>query len=267
MNPERVWFRGLPQGGARVERLRLAFPHLPEGLDELRILFASDIHAGFTFPEEAQARLIGQIAALAPDLILWGGDFAESKKDARRLFEKIGGLKPRFGMAAVPGNNDRRAFQGAMDEFAGMAGRAGVKLLINDIWAPRCGVMTVCGLDEDYYGAPDASILDGVKRESALTVLLSHSPAHLEKLLSGRVPPDLILAGHTHGGQMRLLGRSPYDLGFDHVRRGQRFFAARGVRREGDTFLVVSGGLGSSRIPLRLNCPPEIQWIALKRNA
>jgi predicted MPP superfamily phosphohydrolase len=260
-----VWFRGLPEGGARVERIQLAFPRLTEGLDGLRILFASDVHAGFTFPEEAQKRLIAQIAALAPDMVLWGGDFAESREDAQRLFEKIGGLKPRFGMAGVAGNNDRRAFRGTMGEFSGLAERAGVHMLINGRWAPPCSGMTVCGLDEDYYGAPNASILDGLERKNALTVLLSHSPAPLEALLSGKVPPDLTLAGHTHGGQARLFGLSPYDLGFDHVRRGQRFFTARGVKREGDGFLVVSGGLGSSRVPLRLNCPPEIQLITLAR--
>jgi predicted MPP superfamily phosphohydrolase len=64
---------------------------------------------------------------------------------------------------------------------------------------------------------------------------------------------------------MRLFGRTLYDLGFDHVRRGQRFFTVRGVKREDDAVLVVSAGLGSSRIPLRLNCPPEIHLITLSR--
>ena len=79
-------------------------------------------------------------------------------------------------------------------------------------------------------------------------------------------PPDLILSGHTHGGQVRLLGLTPYDFLYDGVPpRGQRFFTVRGVRREGDSVLVVSGGLGSSKLPLRINCPPEMQMITLRR--
>jgi len=63
---------------------------------------------------------------------------------------------------------------------------------------------------------------------------------------------------------VRLFGRTLYDFRFDRVRPGgQRFFITRGVRREGDAVLVVSGGLGSSRLPLRINCPPELQLLTL----
>ncbi len=263
MKAEQVWFRGLPPEGAKVERLKLTFPRLPEALDGARILFVSDVHAGFTFPAEGQRRLIAQIASLEPDMVLWGGDFAETRRGAGALFEKIGALAPPLGMAGVVGNNDRRAFRGAMEELRGLAERAGVRLLVNGRWTPLSGLI-VLGLDEDYYGMPDASILSG-DREAALRILLSHSPVPLEALLEGAPAPDLILCGHTHGGQIRLWGRTLYDLGFDRVRRGQRLFAARGVVREAGTVAVVSAGLGSSRIPLRLFCPPEIQLITLSK--
>ena len=268
MNPEKLWFRGLPEGGALVERLDLAFPRLPEGLCGLRMLFASDIHAGFTFPEAAQQKLIRQIEALAPDMILWGGDFAETRRDAERFMEKVAHLKPPMGMAGVAGNNDRRAFRGSMDEFARLLERAGVNLLINSRWARPVpgGKLTLLGLDEDYYGTPDASILErreGGREGGELTILLSHSPAPLERLIGENAPPDLILAGHTHGGQMRLGRLTLYSFGFDYVRSGQRFFTARGLKREAGAALVVSGGLGSSKLPLRVNCPPEMQLITL----
>ncbi len=260
MRAERVWFRGLPPEGARVERLNLAFSRLPPALSGARLLFVSDVHAGFTFPELAQRRLIAQIEALEPDMILWGGDFAETRRGAEALFEKIGGLAPRLGMAGVVGNNDRRAFRGAMDGLCALAERAGVRLLINGEWTPAEG-LTILGLDEDYYGTPDAATLAG--GEGAWRILLSHSPVPLEALLGGAPVPELILCGHTHGGQMRLGGRTLYDLGFEGVRRGQRFFTVRGVLREEGAVVVVSAGLGSSKIPIRLYCPPEIQLITL----
>lgn len=270
MNPEKLWFRGLPESGALVERLDITFPRLPEGLRGLRVLFASDVHAGFTFPEAAQEKLIRQIESLAPDMILWGGDFAETRRDAAGLMEKIARLKPPAGMAGVMGNNDRRAFGGSMGEFARLAERAGVRILVNGRWVSPVsgGELTILGLDEDYYGSPDASILDrredgGGQAGTEFSILLSHSPAPLERLIGTRTPPDLILAGHTHGGQMRLCGLTIYSFGFDRVRPRQRYFATRGVRREAGAALVVSGGLGSSKIPLRIHCPPEVQLITL----
>ncbi len=268
MIPEHVWFRGLPEGGAKVERLSLGFDRLPEGLSGLRILFVSDVHAGYTFPEAAQRRLIDQIEGISPDVILWGGDFAETKEDARRLFGQIARLKPRLGMAGVAGNNDRRAFRGSMDDFRQLAERAGIKILINErrtIPAPS-GELTILGLDEDFYGSPDPSILGEKGREAGISILLSHSPAPLEQLLNGRTPPDLILCGHTHGGQVRAGGLTLYSLGYEGVRSRQRFFTVRGLVREGGSMLVVSGGLGSSKFPLRINCPPEMQLITLLRD-
>lgn len=261
----RIWLRGLPRGGARVERLNLPVAGLPKGLSGARVLFVSDVHAGFTFPEAAVDRLVRQIESLAPDVILWGGDFAETRAHAAALFKKIARLRPKLGMAGVVGNNDRRAFSGALDAFIEMASEAGVRVLVNGRWTLPVdgGALTILGLDEDYLGSPDASILAEDRREGEVAILLSHSPAPLEALLRGARPPELILCGHTHGGQVRLMGRTLYDFGYDSVRPGQRFFTVRGVRREGGATVVVSGGLGSSRIPLRINCPPEIQLIAL----
>ncbi len=261
----RIWLRGLPPEGARVERLNLPVAGLPKGLSGARILFVSDVHAGFTFPEAAVARLMKQLENLAPDLILWGGDFAETRSHAARLFEKIARLRPPMGMVGVVGNNDRRAFSGSMHVFEDMASKAGVRILINGRWTLPVdgGTLTVLGLDEDYLGSPDAGILAKSRREGEMEILLSHSPAPLDALLRGARPPQLILCGHTHGGQVCLMGRTLYDFGFDGVCPNQRFFTVRGVRREEDATVLVSGGLGSSRIPLRINCSPEIQLITL----
>lgn len=272
MNPDKIWFGGLPEGGAVVERLDLAFSRLPEGLEGMRILFASDVHAGFTFPEAAQERLVRQIEALAPDMILWGGDFAETRRDAEILLEKIARLKPPMGMAGVVGNNDRRAFQGAMEDFERLLEHAGVRLLLNNRWARLVpgGELILLGVDEDYFGSPDPSILDRRGRRDGhagggLTILLSHSPAPLDALIGSLAPPDLILAGHTHGGQIRLGGLTLYSFGYDRLRRRQRFFAIQGLKREAGAVLVVSGGLGSSKLPLRIHCPPEMQLITLHK--
>lgn len=261
----KIWLRGLPRSGARLERLTIPVAGIPGGLVGARIAFVSDVHAGFTFPEAAIERLVWQLEGLAPDMILWGGDFAETRAHAAGLFKKIARLKPILGMAGVVGNNDRRAFSGALDAFVEMALDAGVRILINGRWTVPVdgGALTILGLDEDYLGSPDAGLLARPRQEGEVEVLLSHSPAPLEATLRGVRPPELILCGHTHGGQVRLMGRTLYDFGFDKVRPDQKFFTVRGIRRDEGATVVVSGGLGSSRIPLRINCPPEIQIITL----
>lgn len=267
MNPERLWLLGLPEGGAKVERMRLAVARLPEGLLGARILFLADVHAGFSFPDAAVERLIGQIAGLVPDMILWGGDFAETRRDAERLFQAAGRLTPRLGMAAVVGNNDRRVFRDSLSPLRSLSERAGIRLLVNERWTIPVsgGGLTILGLDENYYGTPDASILNGARGREP-EILLAHSPAPLEKLLAGKALPDLILCGHTHGGQVRLMNLTPYNFFFDGVKPfGQRFFTARGVVREDGATVVVTAGLGSSKIPIRINCPPEMQLITLEK--
>lgn len=64
---------------------------------------------------------------------------------------------------------------------------------------------------------------------------------------------------------MRIFGLSLYSFGYDRARRRQRFFAVRGLKREAGVVLMVSGGLGSSKIPLRIHCPPEMQLITLHK--
>jgi predicted MPP superfamily phosphohydrolase len=269
MNPARIWFRGLPPQGARVERLEFEFERLPRGLWGARILYISDIHLGVSFPERALDALIGQARALSPDMILWGGDFAEKRSLQKLFFEKIGILRPPLGMAAVIGNNDRRCFMRDAEKLGALAEGAGVRLLINGRWTQPLpeGALTIVGLDEDYYGHPDPAALAQQRQAGEFVVLMSHSPRPLDGVFSDvrAQIPDLILCGHTHGGQVRILGLTPYHFYYERVRLGQPFFLVRGAARQRGAALVVSGGLGSSKLPLRINCPPEMQLITLRR--
>jgi hypothetical protein len=98
------------------------------------------------------------------------------------------------------------------------------------------------------------------KAPKSIRIILSHQPDNARHLES--VEPDLILSGHTHGGQICLPGGRPI---LTHDSLPRRF--ASGAHRFGPTWLVVSRGLGYSTIPARLFCPPEIVEIKLTRHA
>ena len=113
------------------------------------------------------------------------------------------------------------------------------------------------GMDEYRYGKPDGKGL--FSEDDGYRILLSHYPI----LPDCACPPDLMLSGHTHGGQFNLLGLTPYAIGFERI--GRLGYLApvmvSGFERFGRTALLVGKGIGASRIPLRVGVRPEIYRI------
>ncbi|MCQ2437587.1 MAG: hypothetical protein MJ099_04250, partial [Clostridia bacterium] len=93
------------------------------------------------------------------------------------------------------------------------------------------------------------------------SVLLSHYP-----ILPKHCSPNLMLSGHTHGGQFNCLGLTPYSIGFEQLGKKRHLAPARiaGLAEMGETTLLVSKGLGMSRIPLRVCVRREVHLITLK---
>ena len=230
----------------------------PAFLRGLRVAFACDFHAvARTTPEDARA-LGGKIRGLRPDLILLGGDYSDCAEHARRLFAQIGPLEAPLGCFGVPGNNDREAWPDPEPLRRAMAG-AGCRLLVNEsVRIPvGGGALWVAGLDDAIYGEPrpeglyPASPAEGVYR-----VLLAHEPRPVLPA------PELILSGHTHGGQFNLLGATPYSIGFERL-FGRRVCPAAiaGWQDADGARMLVSKGIGASRIPLRIGVRPEIELL------
>lgn len=236
--------RYLRFGGFPAPRLvEIAIDGAPAYLRGLRALFLSDVHLRPNTPDAALGALIAQMAACAPDLILLGGDYAESARDCLRFFEALRGLHPALGCFAAPGNNDR------WTGLARFAARGEAALLINEartIALPG-GALSIGGVDEHKYGLPDSR--DLFPAGAGYRILLSHFP----------VMPDcaceLMLSGHTHAGQFNLLGLTPYALKFE---RRYAMLAVRGQGMRGSMRYLVGNGVGVSRIPLRVGAEPQL---------
>ena len=242
-----------------VRRAALTLPGLPAVAAPIRVVLLSDVHVGGPdMPVERLARIVDQVNRLKPDLVLIAGDFISDKRSGTRIYSypegmaPLRGLTPRLGTVAVLGNHDH--WRNAAEARAGLAA-AGVRVLDND--AAAFGPLAVGGLDDAFTDHADLPLtLARLRALPGARILLSHSPDPFAAL-----PPDvtLMLAGHTHCGQISPPLIGPLTTQSDHGRR----FACGIVRERGKT-LIVSAGLGTSILPLRLGAPPDLWLIELR---
>lgn len=231
----------------------------PAFMRGLRALFVTDVHI---LPNTTQAELdalVERIAAASPRLLLLGGDYSDFPKDCERFFRALGRLDFPLGAYGVLGNNDAEAWEGHLKLLRKTMSQAGCKLLVNaSVDIPLAGGrLRVGGVDEYRYGNVHMNQRwSDVHFGNLYRILLSHYPVLPEDR------PDLMLCGHTHGGQFNLLGLTPYALGFERFGKPHRASAAiSGLHDIGGMKLLVSKGIGASRLQLRVGVRPEINLL------
>lgn len=232
-------------------------PRLPASFARLRVVQVSDIHHGLYTRLEQVERAVALANDLEPDLVALTGDFVtHSSRYIAPVARALGGLRPRLGAFAVLGNHDHRA---GADAMARALERHGIDVLRNRHAqvAQNGDAVTLAGVDDFDYGQHDlARALRGAN-PAHTTLLLSHNPAILSEAAQYGV--DLVLAGHTHGGQvdlpgLRSLAGSPaVPLSFRH-----------GWEQVGSTQIYISRGIGTVVVPLRVRCPAEIPLLRLE---
>ncbi len=239
----------------QVMRIAITSDSLVSDGSPVTIALISDIHvAGPDMPPERLERIVTQINALEPDYLFVAGDFISEKRTATRLYSAEEAVAPLSGLnsgivkIAVPGNHDHWF---DMPALASEIRKAGFTLLTND--AMQVGPFAVGGLDDDFTGRADLeATLEAMRELEGERIILSHSPDPFPDL-----PADfgLMLAGHTHCGQIRYpWGGSPATMS-DY---GDRYACGR-VEENGNV-LITGAGLGTSVLPFRLFSKPEI-WL------
>ena len=245
-----------PNGVGRVKRYTFGNENVPEGLDGYKIAFISDLHYPSLFTPRRLGKLVRRLQKESPELLLLGGDYVTDNDSIDALFRSLSAVEPSLGIYAVLGNHERRNEQHirqAMDRF-------GVVLLDGKAFyphSPDAGTLAVAGVYDSF--ANDTLFAQYVERldDSGFVVLLTHSPDFVER---HSVTADLAFAGHTHGGQVSLLGLyTPVK----NTRYGRRFL--RGMNRTTNgTTIITTNGVGTSRRKVRLCVPSEIVVVTLK---
>lgn len=235
--------------------LELPLRDRSRGLHGLRIAFLSDLHAGSFMDERDLRRIFARVAAQKPDLVLFGGDLINTRERELLLFENaLPMLKPPLGMYAVPGNHDLFWGKG-LGLWSAFLRTHGVEVLENrGLRLTFHGTpFWLCGVDDLTEGEPDLRLaLDG-RNPDEPAILLSHHPDYFFEAAACDV--DLTLAGHTHGGQIRVRGKAPLHH--------SKFGYEQGWFREGDARLYVSRGVGVTFLPIRIDAPPEIPIVTM----
>lgn len=237
-----------------VREARVDLPGFPAGQAPVRVAFLADVHVqGPDMPPERLARIVEQVNALHPDLVLLGGDFVGdrslgSQYSTNEVVAPLRAIRSRFGTIAVLGNHDY--WRNGAEVRAALT-RIGVRVLANQ--AVQAGPLAIGGLDDPRTDRNrDTQTYAAMRALPGARVLLSHGPDPFATL-----PPDigLMLAGHTHCGQIRipLYGALTTDSVY-----GERY--ACGFIEENGRKLIVTAGLGASILPLRFGAAPDL-WL------
>ena len=240
-----------------AEHVPVRLPSLPNGFDGFRIALLSDFHLyPFTTIDIVQESI--QIAnRFKPDLVLLAGDFIYGTVDAAfdlvPLFHQFEASK---GVFAVLGNHDVR--KGPKIVSQALA-KGGVELLRNRGVTLQLGSDSIylAGIDSVFAGWPRPKTAFDNRKSDLTSIVLLHEPDYIEDLVDSKIPVNLQLSGHSHGGQVRLPVSGPLLL----PPWGQLY--DRGLYRVDNAQIYTTRGIGMVGVPIRFNCPPEVTCITL----
>ena len=219
----------------------------------VKIVFISDLHAGSHLPKSWFEKVVTTIEDLRPDMILAAGDFVISHAEEIKYAAMFSRLKASYGMFFTLGNHDYLDNPGAVREVVKQWGFT--DLTNSDVILKIQGVeLQLTGLDDTLLGRP--MILSERQTVDAPRLTMVHSPDALLDMKEGQA--DLVLCGHTHGGQIRFpyfgcLG-VPSKLG---CRADQGMKIINGIKT------YISRGLGEVGCRARLFCRPEVTLFEL----
>ncbi|MDP5274225.1 metallophosphoesterase [Chengkuizengella axinellae] len=223
----------------------------------MTVVQLSDIHGKTSFINGKISKIVNSIR---PDLILITGDLASTSKHLPKVLKELKQLTSP-NVYFVPGNYEREQRRGlkkkiltdneylenvnAIRSIGKYLENSGVKVTVNN------SSVSIYGFDNSIYGLEkeDRSFL---KNSDTVNILLAHSPSIIHFIKEHNIPYHLLLTGHTHGGQIRLFDKSIGPYKDFHV----------GMKKiKPQSYFYINRGIGFVKLPIRINCSPEITVI------
>jgi predicted MPP superfamily phosphohydrolase len=237
---------------------------LPQAFDGLRIVQISDIHAGSWRSPQPFRRARALIDQLKPDVLVITGDFVNfDPKELELIRADLMRLRADMGVFASLGNHDHYCSPANHSLLRSMISNSGITVLVNSNIPLTTHGETLylvgtdnTGLGQNFGDLPAALV--GVE-PGAPTILLAHDPTFWDKQVRNKAPIDLMLSGHTHGGQVGI-----HFLGMELSVAQVVYKQWAGLYRDGDQYLYVNRGLGTVGPPIRIGIPPEITVLTLR---
>jgi predicted MPP superfamily phosphohydrolase len=238
-----------------IEHHQIYLKRLPPAFDGFRIVQLSDIHhSPFTSRVQIE-RAVDTANRLQPDIVALTGDYiSKERRYAAPCAELLGKLRARHGVFAVLGNHDHWTDAALITDLF-RAERMTVLVNQGMRFELKGAAFWLAGVDDTMVGLEDLPLALAGSREDELKLLLAHNPIILRR--AARAGVDLVLSGHTHGGQVSL--RSERSVAGRPRRR-----LLRGLAHQGETQIYVTRGLGTVVLPVRFGCPPEVSLLELR---
>ena len=281
-----IWGRNRYQ----VNEQTIYFEALPDSFDGYRILHFSDLHTG-TFADGHQkdvSTIVDLINRQHCDIVLFTGDIVNYESAELAGYDKVlSQLKAKDGVYSVMGNHDYDIYQRFKSEeeknrdieiIKKKERQYGWKLLLNENVVLHRGNDSIAIIGSENDGLPPwpslgdlhkaSAGLEGVEQQKSaeennvpppphtFSVLLTHDPTHWRRNVIPETNIDLTLAGHTHAGQLKILGWSPIQNQYDEW---------SGVYTKGWQVINVTDGVGNIMVPFRFGAWPELDIIILKK--
>ncbi len=265
-----LWSRYISTSGLTIKEYKVSNKNIPKSFEGLKVVHFTDVHYSRTINKKELTSFVNEVNALKPDLIFFTGDLIDKdieitppmQKEVTNILNK---LNASMGKYAVSGNHDLK-----FDEYDIIIKDSGFINLNNAydiIYSKDYETIYIAGLESEIKGKPDiksvTQYLDTSKEEvntqviPSYKILLLHTPDTLTKVSKYKF--DLVLAGHSHNGQIRL----PF-VGTIFKPLGAKEYADA-YHRINDTELFISGGLGTSNLNLRFFNKPSFNFYRLTK--
>lgn len=249
----------------RVRTETLESEKIPEELDNLQILFFSDVHYNNFVDDARLEKIIDEISDIGADVVLFGGDLFDhpannipDEQKQNTVLQMLGSIQAPLGKFAVLGNHDLES-QSSEELVSQLLYKAGFEVLNNQsVRIRNHGTQSIAlvGLESQMLGHPDPDAAYQNISPQSFTVTLCHTPDTVMEIPQDQT--DLMLAGHSHGGQVYL----PLIGSFYKPNYAEIYY--RGRHQVNNILLDVSNGTGTTRMDVRLFAPAEIVVYRLK---
>lgn len=263
-------------GKVVTREVTLSFPSLPHAFDGFRMTQISDFHLGSMPSRALLQKMIRRSESFSPDVVLFTGDLVNDRAwETRKWLPLLRQFRGKEGQLAITGNHDYGDyshwnsprerdlnFKGIEKAF----GEGGFLLLQNETWVIARNGDTLAFIGVGNRGEfpfpryDDLETAESGLGDAPFRILLTHDPAHWEEEVAGNPRYPLTLSGHTHGLQW---GIHMAGIGFSVARAVRHHWG--GLYRKDGQFLYVNRGAGVIGMPYRIDMPPEITLITLRK--
>jgi uncharacterized protein len=252
-----AWAIWIERRFVRIRRVDVPITNLPAEFEGYTIAQLSDLHVGSFDPKKRALQWVALSNSLNPDLAVVTGDLVTSGTGFYTdVADAIAALRAKDGVFVSMGNHD----QAHNDELSRLIEARGPSVLRNTAHILQRGnaQLVVAGLDGRIASTADAAKVVRSCSTGVPLILLSHYPWTFHAVAAAGA--DLVLTGHTHGGQIAI---PFFSQRFNLARLTRQL--SRGLYYSGKTAMYVNAGLGTTGPPMRLAVPPEIALVTLRR--